>query len=93
MAWRCPRGAALDQGSRADLLQARGLKGNPDIVVLSRRFKNENRSLLLDAADCEELMADVAERMDYGNCRRRHAALGNQVPLLRGVRTGRRMSR
>ncbi len=62
-------GATLDPGSRADLPHGRGLKGNPDKDALGSEFTNADRLLFLDAADCQELKTDVAERIDYGSCR------------------------
>jgi transposase InsO family protein len=44
------------------------------------RFKNENRSLLLDAPTIEALERVVTVRMRYYNEVRRHSALDNQSP-------------
>ena len=44
------------------------------------RFKNENRSLLLDAPTIEALKRVVDVRMRYYNEVRRHSALDNQPP-------------
>lgn len=60
----------------------RGAKDNTEMEAWNSRFKNENRSLLLEAKDLCELRAVVAERIDYYNGERRHSALGNQAPLV-----------
>lgn len=44
------------------------------------RFKNEYRSLLLDAPTIERLAKVVDKRMQYYNNTRRHSALNNQSP-------------
>ncbi|MGH7676064.1 MAG: integrase core domain-containing protein [Gemmatimonadales bacterium] len=59
----------------------RGAKDNPQMEAFNSRFKNENRSLFLDAEDPEQLRGVVAERMAYYNRERRHSALGQQSPL------------
>lgn len=59
----------------------RGAKDNTEMEAFNSRFKNENRSLLLDAQDLEELQAVVDQRMNYYNRERRHSVLGNQAPL------------
>ena len=51
------------------------------ITVAHSRFKAENRSLLVDAANLAELERIVGQRIAYYNRRRRHSALGNQAPL------------
>lgn len=58
-----------------------GARDNPEMESFNSRFKNENRSLLLEARDLEELRGVVRERMRYYNERRRHSALGNQAPM------------
>ena len=45
------------------------------------RFKNENRSLLLDARGLEALGVVVNARMRYHNAERRHSSLDHQAPL------------
>ena len=60
----------------------RGAKDNPEMEAWNSRFKNENRSLFLEAKDICELREVVAERIDYYNGERRHSALGNQAPLV-----------
>ena len=45
------------------------------------RFKNENRSLLLDAQGLEALGVLVDTRMLYYNTERRHSTLHYQAPL------------
>lgn len=59
-----------------------GAKDNTEMEAWNSRFKNENRSLFLEAKDLCELRAIVAERIDYYNGERRHSALGNQAPLV-----------
>ena len=59
-----------------------GAKDNPEMEAWNSRFKNENRSLFLEAEDPRELRAIVADRIDYYNGERRHSALGNQAPLV-----------
>jgi len=44
------------------------------------RFKNKNRSLLLDAPTIEALAKVVNVRMHYYNDVRRHSVLNNQPP-------------
>jgi transposase InsO family protein len=66
----------------------RGAKDNPEMEAWNSRFKNENRSLFLEARDPCELRDVVAERMDYYNGERRHSALGNQAPLAFVARIG-----
>jgi putative transposase len=57
-----------------------GAKDNPEMESFNSRFKNENRSLLLDAPTVEMLAKVVNERMNYHNDVRRHSALSNQSP-------------
>ena len=57
-----------------------GARGNTEMESFISRFKNENRSLLLDAATIEALKRVVNVRMRYYNEDRRHSALGNQAP-------------
>lgn len=45
------------------------------------RFKQENRSLLLDAQNLTQLCAVVAERIRYYNRKRRHSTLDNRSPV------------
>ena len=58
-----------------------GAKDNAEMESFFSRFKNENRSLFLDAGNLEALVAVVARRMEYYNRERRHSTLGNQAPL------------
>jgi putative transposase len=58
-----------------------GCKDNPEMEAFHSRFKNENRSLLLEASSLAELRRVVGERIAYYNRRRRHSALGYQAPL------------
>ncbi len=58
-----------------------GAKDNTEMESFNSRFKTENRSLLVEAADLTELRRVVAARLVYYNHRRRHSALGNVSPL------------
>jgi transposase InsO family protein len=57
-----------------------GAKDNPEVESFISRFKNENRSLLLDAPTIETLAKVVNVRMHYYNDVRRHSVLNNQPP-------------
>jgi len=57
-----------------------GARGNTGMEAFISRFKNENRSLLLDAPTIEALERVVNVRMRYYNEVRRHSALDNQPP-------------
>ncbi len=70
----------LDDGVRLSYT-LRGAQDNPEMEAFFSRFKTENRSLFLEAADLDELRALVRERMDYYNRERRHSALGYLAPL------------
>jgi putative transposase len=59
----------------------RGAKDNPEMEAFFSRFKNENRSLFLDAQGMRELSAVVEERMRYYNGERRHSSIGYMSPL------------
>jgi putative transposase len=59
-----------------------GCHDNTEMESFHSRFKTENRSLLVDAADLAELERVVGQRITYYNHRRRHSALGNQAPLV-----------
>ncbi|MBD3349460.1 MAG: transposase [Candidatus Eisenbacteria bacterium] len=80
----------LTEGSRVSYA-LRGAKDNTEMEAWNSRFKNENRSLFLEAKDVRELRRVVAQRMDYYNGERRHSALGNQAPLafVAGLEAGR----
>ncbi len=58
-----------------------GAKDNTEMESFNGRFKTENRSLLREAGNLEELIEIVNDRMRYYNEERRHSALGNQAPL------------
>jgi transposase InsO family protein len=58
-----------------------GARDNTEMESFNSRFKNENRSLLVEARDLVELETVVTERMVYYNRERRHSALGNQAPM------------
>jgi transposase InsO family protein len=57
-----------------------GAKDNTAMESFNSRFKNENRSLLLEAEDLEELVRIVDDRICYHNRERRHSTLGNMSP-------------
>jgi len=57
-----------------------GARDNTEMEAFISRFKNENRSLLLDAPTIEALEKVVNERMPYYNEVRRHSVLDNQPP-------------
>lgn len=57
-----------------------GARDNPEMEGFNSRFKNENRSLFLDAQTLDELKAVVAERMGYYNRERRHSSIGYRAP-------------
>jgi putative transposase len=57
-----------------------GARGNTEMEAFISRFKDENRSLLLDAPTIEALERVVTVRMRYYNEARRHSALDNQSP-------------
>jgi transposase InsO family protein len=57
-----------------------GARGNTEMEAFISRFKNENRSLLLDAPTIETLAKIVDVRMHYYNDDRRHSTLDNQPP-------------
>lgn len=57
-----------------------GARGNTEMEAFISRFKDENRSLLLDALTIEQLEQIVNERMCYYNEVRRHSVLNNQPP-------------
>lgn len=59
-----------------------GAKDNPEMESFNSRFKNENRSLLLEADTFEELKSVVARRIRYYNRERRHSTLGNIAPMV-----------
>jgi putative transposase len=58
-----------------------GAKDNPWIESFWSRFKNENHSLLWEAATLPELIEVVDRQMEYYNRRRRHSRLANRCPL------------
>ena len=59
----------------------RGAKDNPEMESFNSRFKEEGRSLFLDAQSMAELMAVVDNRMLYYNTERRHSSIGYLSPL------------
>jgi putative transposase len=58
----------------------RGAKDNTAMESFNSRFKNENRSLLLEAEDLKDLTRVVDDRICYYNRERRHSTLGNTSP-------------
>jgi transposase InsO family protein len=59
----------------------RGFKDNPEMESFNGRFKEENRSLLLEAQTLAELVDVVDQRMDYYNTERRHSSIGYVSPV------------
>lgn len=57
-----------------------GARDNPQMESFNSRFKTENRSLLLDAQNMEDLKQVVRERMGYYNRTRRHSTIAYQAP-------------
>jgi transposase InsO family protein len=60
----------------------RGAKDNPLMESFNSRFKEEGRSLFLEAQNLGELTQVVDQRMDYHNTDRRHSTLGYVAPLI-----------
>ena len=58
-----------------------GFKDNPEMESFNGRFKEENRSLLLEAQTVDELVELVDQRMDYYNTQRRHSSIGYLPPV------------
>lgn len=58
-----------------------GCKDNPEMEAFHSRFKNENRSLLLEARSLQNLRRVVTQRLRYYNHRRRHSSLDDQPPM------------
>lgn len=59
----------------------RGAQENPEMEAFISRFKEENRSLFLDAQTLDELRAVVRDRMVYYNNERRHSRTEYLAPL------------
>ncbi len=80
----------LEDGARISYA-LRGAKDNPEMESFNSRFKNENRSLIADAADMNQLRSLINERQGHYNCRRRHSALGNRAPwnFIQSLKTAR----
>lgn len=68
----------------------RGFKDNPEMESFFSHFKQEGRSLFLDAQTMAELRAVVDSQMAYYNTQRRHSSLGYVSPLtyIEQVRVG-----
>jgi len=59
----------------------RGAKDNPEMESFIGRFKEENRSLLIEAKSLEEVREVVKSRLRYYNHERRHSSIGNTQPI------------
>jgi transposase InsO family protein len=59
----------------------RGFKDNPEMESFIGHFKQEGRSLFLDAQNTAELAAVVDSQMVYYNTNRRHSSIGYMPPL------------
>jgi putative transposase len=59
----------------------RGAKDNPEMESFNGRFKTEGHSLFLEAQSVSDLIAVVAERIEYYNTERRHSSIGYVPPL------------
>jgi transposase InsO family protein len=59
-----------------------GARDNPEMEGFNSRFKNENRSLFLDAQTLDQLRAVVTERMAYYNRERRHSSIAYRAPAI-----------
>ena len=68
----------------------RGFKDNPEMESFIGHFKEEGRSLFLDAQSIAELATVVDSRMVYYNTDRRHSSIGYVPPLtyIERVRAG-----
>ena len=68
----------------------RGFKDNPEMESFFSRFKEEGRSLFLDAQSIAELTTVIGNRMVYHNTDRRHSSIGYVSPLtyIERVRAG-----
>ncbi len=58
-----------------------GAKDNTEMESFNSRFKNENRSLLLEPENLGDLIDVVDDRITYYNHERRHSTLGNRSPI------------
>jgi putative transposase len=70
----------IESGVRVSYSE-RGAMDNPWIESFWARFKQENRSLLLEARSVDELQAVIDRQMRYYNRERRHSGVDNQPPL------------
>jgi transposase InsO family protein len=59
-----------------------GAKDNPEIESFNGRFKTENRSLILDAQNLNELDKTVEERIEYYNQERRYSSIDYLSPAM-----------
>jgi len=68
----------------------RGAKDNPEMESFNGRFKEEGRSLFLNAQNLDELVEVVDQRMAYYNTERRHSSIGYVPPVtyIERVRSG-----
>jgi putative transposase len=58
-----------------------GARDNPEMEAFNSRFKDENRSLFLEANTLSELGQVVEARMQHYNHRRRHSSIGYVPPM------------
>lgn len=58
-----------------------GCHGNTRMESWHSRFKGENKSLLADCKNLEEVRQEIKQQMRYYNYRRRHSALKNKAPM------------
>lgn len=59
-----------------------GARQNTHMESFNGHFKGENTSLIWEQDDLDALNSIVDSRMHYYNHRRRHASLGNKVPVV-----------
>ena len=71
----------LDAGAQVSYSE-NGAKGNPWIESFWARFKQENRSLILEARTLDTLREIIKRQMQYYNRERRHSGIGYQPPLV-----------
>lgn len=58
-----------------------GARDNPEMEAFNSRFKDENRSLFLDANTLTELCQVVEDRMQHYTYRQRHSSIGYVPPM------------
>lgn len=74
------RQLVLEDGVRLSFT-LRGFKDNPEMESFNGRFKEEGRSLFLNAQNLDELVEVVDQRMVYYNTERRHSSIGYVPPV------------